>query len=76
MPGELAEDPGGRQDLEACEHRGGGREAGLQVDRVAEEEAEVALGARIVGGQDARGQGDEREGKQRDGQPPVGALPR
>ena len=47
------------------------REAGLEVDRVFEEEAEVALRARIVRGQEAGRQREHREHEQRDGNPSV-----
>ena len=48
-PGQLPEDPGGGEELEARRADRGGREAGLQMDRVAEEEPEVALRARARG---------------------------
>ena len=73
-PGQLAEDPGGGEELEAGEHDHRGREAGLQVDRILEEEPEVALRARVVVGEQAGGQRDEREGGQRRGEPAVRPL--
>src|SRR5204863_534770 len=72
-PGQLAKDPGGGEELEGPEDDRRRGEARLQVDRVAEEEAEVALGARLVPGEQARRERDERECDQRGGHPAVRA---
>src|SRR4051812_1774690 len=70
-PGQLAEDPGCREELAAGEDDDRGGERGLQVDRVAEEEAEIALGAWLVIREQPRGERDEREREQRRREPAV-----
>src|SRR6266571_1263666 len=73
-PGQLPEDPGRGEQLETGERDSGGREACLQVNRVAEEEAEVALRARLVVREQPGGQREECEGEQRGGYPAVRPL--
>src|SRR5213079_553709 len=55
----------------ACEHDHGGREPGFQMDRIAEEEAEVPLRVRLVPRQQTRCQRHEGEREQRGGEPAV-----
>src|SRR4051812_24877890 len=68
-PRELAEDPRGRQELEAGEDDHSRRQAGLEMDRVAEEEPEVALRTRVVRRKQAGRQREEREGDERRDEP-------
>ena len=75
LPGELPEDPRGREDLEARQYRSDSREAGLQVDRVAEEQPKVRLRPRVVSRQDAGGQREERERRDRRSEPCVRPRP-
>ena len=67
-------DVGGGDDLEAGEHHGRGGKPHLEVDRVREEELQVARRVearreRVVLGDDADGQRHEREDDERRGQP-------
>src|SRR6478672_3294578 len=70
-PGQLSKDPGRGEELEAGQNDHRGREAGLQVDWIAEEEPEVALRARLVIREESGSQREEREGKQGRGKPTV-----
>src|SRR6185437_6414859 len=70
-PRQLAVDPGGREALEAPERDRRRGEAGLEVDRVLEEEAEVAFGAWIMSGEQAGGQREEGKGEERERDPAV-----
>jgi hypothetical protein len=76
-PRQLAEDPGGGKELGQREDDDTGRKPGLQVQRVAEEELEIAL-VRIdaLASEEAYGQGDERERRERRKQPPRSARGR
>src|SRR6266566_4983274 len=70
-PGQLPKDPGGREELEAGQNDHRGREAGLQMDRIAEEEPEVALRPRLVIGEQSGSQREDREGEQGSRKPAV-----
>src|SRR6266511_5611687 len=74
-PGQLPEDPGGGEELEGGEPECGGGEPDLEVERVGEEEAEVAARVR-AGGDDGLARehsqrlGDHQPGEQRNEQVP------
>src|SRR6185436_4547857 len=72
-PRQLAVDPGGREDLEASERDRRRGEGCLEVDRVLEEEAEVAFGAWIMVGEQAGGQREEGKSEERERDPAVRA---
>src|SRR5262245_61656932 len=70
-PRQLVEDPGGREELEAGQDHDRGREARLEVDRIAEEKPKVALRPRLVVRQEAGRERDDREREQRRREPAV-----
>src|SRR5207245_6881608 len=68
---QLSEDPRRGEELKAREDDRRGREAGLQMDGIAEEETEVALRARVVRREQSRGKRDDGEGRKRCSEPTV-----
>jgi hypothetical protein len=73
-PRQPSEDPCRGEELEACERCRRARERGLEMERILEEQAEVALGARIVRGEQSRGQREQREHQQRQRNPAIRAT--